>query len=341
MILGRRTTRLETTPVEAGALQKMHFYEQRSPGLRKQSAVGAYLAGSPPLASWHRGPARLQWPVRMTSDRVLGAILGLVAGDRNGGPQRFALRLARSLVALRRFDPGDVLGRYLEWWRSGAFDTGPTAAHVFQLIEQGVTPERAARLVHEASGGQTAGVGPAHRVTPLGALPIVPAGELLQAARREARLTHWHPLAGWVAGAVALLIRRLVAGQELEAALEASERDVARAAASEADRRAAVVVEILGAALRRELAVERAGAGGYAPETFAAALAFVIRYDASFEVALERSIAFAGGANYAPVLVGAIAGARAGASAIPQRMLRHERDIVREFRRLVAEESAR
>ena len=42
-----------------------------------------------------------------------------------------------------------------------------------------------------------------------------------------------------------------------------------------------------------------------------------------FAEALERSLAFAGPANYCPVLVGAIAGARWGASAIMPSSLAH------------------
>ena len=44
---------------------------------------------------------------------------------------------------------------------------------------------------------------------------------------------------------------------------------------------------------------------------------------ATFAEALERSLAFAGPANYCPVLVGAIGGGRWGASAIPQASLAH------------------
>jgi len=44
---------------------------------------------------------------------------------------------------------------------------------------------------------------------------------------------------------------------------------------------------------------------------------------ACFAEALERSLTFAVSANYCPVLVGAIGGARWGASAIPQPTLAH------------------
>ena len=48
--------------------------------------------------------------------------------------------------------------------------------------------------------------------------------------------------------------------------------------------------------------------GGYAPEVLAAAVYFLDKYPV--DVALGAAKAFAGGANYCPVLVGAIGGGR-------------------------------
>jgi ADP-ribosylglycohydrolase len=61
---------------------------------------------------------------------------------------------------------------------------------------------------------------------------------------------------------------------------------------------------------------------GFAPEVLRAALYFVDT-SKTFPDALHRAIAFAGSANYCPVLVGAIAGARWGASTIPANDLEH------------------
>ena len=62
--------------------------------------------------------------------------------------------------------------------------------------------------------------------------------------------------------------------------------------------------------------------GGYAPDVLRAALFFVAT-SACFTEALDRSLTFAGPSNYCPVLVGAVAGARWGASAIPPSALGH------------------
>jgi len=53
-------------------------------------------------------------------DRCRGALLGLTAGDRNGGPNEMAARLTEGLAEQGRFDRDDVLARYVAWWRDGA-----------------------------------------------------------------------------------------------------------------------------------------------------------------------------------------------------------------------------
>jgi len=62
--------------------------------------------------------------------------------------------------------------------------------------------------------------------------------------------------------------------------------------------------------------------GGFAPDVLQAAVYFV-NQSAYFVEALDRSLAFAGPSNYCPVIVGTIAGARWGASAIPPSSLSH------------------
>jgi len=62
--------------------------------------------------------------------------------------------------------------------------------------------------------------------------------------------------------------------------------------------------------------------GGFAPDVLRAALHFV-GTSVCLAEALGRSLAFAGAANYCPVLVGAIGGARWGAAAILHPTLAH------------------
>src|SRR3954449_12512843 len=103
-------------------------------------------------------------------DRCRGVLVGLAAGDRIGGPIRMAVRLAESLLDCGGFDPADVLGRYLRWWREGAFDTGPVSDRALALVAAGVPAPEAPGQVHREFSGKTAGCNPAHRSPPLSML---------------------------------------------------------------------------------------------------------------------------------------------------------------------------
>lgn len=231
-----------------------------------------------------------------TADLSRGVLIGLAAGDRNGGPIRMAVRLAESLLDLGGFDPADVLDRYLRWWREGAFDTGPVSERALKLQAAGMPTQEATSQVHREFGGKTAGCNPAHRSPSLAMLTSLVDEDLAGCAMAEVRLTHYDPLAGEVAAAVNKLCRSLIRGAVWDVALRHG-----------------------GEFARQEATGKN---GGFAPDVLRAALHFV-GTSVSFPAALERSLAFAGAANYCPVLVGAIGGARWGASAIPQAVLAH------------------
>jgi ADP-ribosylglycohydrolase len=229
-------------------------------------------------------------------DRCRGTLMGLAAGDQIGGPIRMALRLAESLLELGTFDAADVLGRYLRWWREGAFDTGPVSDRALELQAAGMPVPEATAQVHRECGGKTAGCNPAHRSPPLAMLTSLADDDLASCALTEARLTHYDPLAGEVAAAVCKLCRSLIRGAAWDVVLQPCGRFAGQGGPG--------------------------NNGGFAPDVLRAALHFV-GTSACFPEALERALAFAGSANYCPVLVGAIGGARWGASAIPQAALAH------------------
>jgi ADP-ribosylglycohydrolase len=247
------------------------------------------------------------------ADQCRGVLLGLAVGDRNGGPTELAIRLAESLADRRAFDRDDVLARYLAWWREGAFDTGPVAALVLERVACGVPVDKAVAQADRELGGQTAGCNPAHRAAPL-AMAAFLADEILgDCAVQEAALTHAHPLAGDVAAAVVTLCRALVRGYGWGAALSMAARS-----------RLPATVR----ALQPTESPKRLSRGGFAPDVLQAAVHFVTAH-ASFDAALTASLRFAGPANYSPVLVGSIGGARWGARAIQAEHLAHCRDRAR------------
>jgi ADP-ribosyl-[dinitrogen reductase] hydrolase len=229
-------------------------------------------------------------------DRCRGVLVGLAAGDCIGGPLRMAVRLAESLFDCGNFNPSDILRRYLAWWREGAFDTGPVSDRALELVASGISVQEATAQVHRDAGGMTAGCNPAHRSPPLAMCAAVADDDLAGCVIAEARLTHFDPLAGQVAAAATGLCRALVRGDGWDVAL----RQASGFAASDGP----------------------GSNGGFAPDVLRAALHFV-GSSARFSEALDRSLVFAGPSNYCPVLVGAVAGARWGASAIPPSALAH------------------
>jgi ADP-ribosylglycohydrolase len=234
--------------------------------------------------------------ITTVEDRCRGILIGLAAGDRIGGPIRMAVRLAESLFDCTSFDTADILERYLAWWREGAFDTGPVSDRVFALLAAGMPVQDATAQVHREFNGMTAGCNPAHRSPPLSMLAAIADKDLAACAMTDAGLTHHDPIAGEVAATVSKLGRSLIHGDAWHVALrECGGFDDQEGPGNN---------------------------GGFAPDVLRAAVYFVNK-SACFAEALDRSLAFAGPANYCPVLVGAIAGGRWGASAIPPSSLAH------------------
>jgi ADP-ribosylglycohydrolase len=217
-----------------------------------------------------------------------------------------ALCLAESLADRREFDREDILGRYCAWWREGGFDTGPVSALVFDLIASGVPSSEAVARVHAECAGRTAGCNPAHRSPPLAMAAFLADDQLPDLAGQEASLTHRDSLAGDVAAATVVLCRCLIKGSDWTTAV--------RQAATGREERTRPALQ--------GGAAEPPHEGGFAPEALRAALFFVSTHT-GFAAALEAAAGFAGPANYCPVLVGTIAGARWGAAAVPSGLLIH------------------
>src|SRR5262245_58756972 len=155
-------------------------------------------------------------------DRCRGVLLGLAAGDRNGGPVRMALRLAASLLRRETMDHEDVLAGYLDWWRTDGVDSGPTVAAVMAKIDAGIGWEEAAKQVDLEARGQTAGCNPAHRSSPLAMHSAIPDDQMRPSALLDSFLTHWHELAADASAATVVLCRALIRGRPWPEALVAA-----------------------------------------------------------------------------------------------------------------------
>ena len=246
------------------------------------------------------------------NEAACGLLLGLVAGDRIGGPGQMALCLAESLQEKLCFDQHDIGLHYLQWWKHDGYDSGPTAAAVFRLVSAGEKYADAAEIVHNKSGGMTAGCNPLHRNTVLAMSQQIKTEYLSAVAKEETRLTHFHNIAGEASSSACLLSRYLLEGDSWNVALEKVSGESS--------------IEIQDA-LKKSSRGEISSAG-YAPHVLAAAI-FFVNHGVSFDDALQKSIEFAGSANYCPVLVGSLAGTRWGASSISDRWLTEVRNLGR------------
>lgn len=219
-------------------------------------------------------------------NKALEIILsGIRAGDDNGGPTRTSELLADSFTQQNGFDPQDISNRYLNWWKSDAFDTGPVFALVFSRVTEGMRQDQAVREADRMLGSETAGCNPAHRISPLAAFRFIETNDIPVIARTEARLTHWHSSAGDAASIVALLCRFMIEGNEWAAS---------KSLAEELDPKG-----------WRTVCSGKISHGGYAPDVVRTAISFLDE-----KQPLERAKAFAGPANYSPVLVGVFSAVR-------------------------------
>ena len=148
----------------------------------------------------------------MINDLTNLIINGVKMGDQIGGPSELAEILSESIVRNNEFNEEDLRARYLTWWKSDAFDTGPTYASVFSKIDKGMDPRVAVQTVHKEFGYNTAGCGPAHRATPLAGILNIPTDQLITIARHEAKITHFDSDAGYGSAIVILLCRYLLEG---------------------------------------------------------------------------------------------------------------------------------
>ncbi len=234
-------------------------------------------------------------------DRIKGVLMGIAAGDRIGGIINLSVRLSESLISCKKFDIDHIGKTYLDWYNNGAFDTGQVATMVFSYVNKGLSFNEAVNKVDEELGGLTAGCNPVHRNSPLAMVSFIKDEQLVDFAKQETLLTHKNCLAGDVAATNVVLCRALINGDNWEVALQKA-----------ANGRMLPTTQAL--LYSSEKTISRQG---YSPEVLEAAIYF-LNTSNSFKEALESSIEFAGAANYCPVLVGAIGGARWGASSIPE-----------------------
>lgn len=208
---------------------------------------------------------------------------GIKKGDQIGGPYELSKILTSSLEANNGFNKDDLINRYYKWWQEGAFDTGPTYANVFNKVLQGYNQEDAVFKTHQDFDENTAGCGPAHRCTPLAGFMKVQTNALIEIARQEAKITHFHEDAGYGSAIVVLMCRLLLEGKSIEAACkEISEIDDLKQS-------------------WKKLENAKLSPDGYVYNVIYSALYFIKN-----KKTLKESIQFSGKANYSSIIFSAL-----------------------------------
>jgi len=266
-------------------------------------------------------------------DRLRGVAVGATVGDALGMPLEFgpaspaaqlvremrpgrlpagaftddtemALALADSLLAHSPLDPADLAARFVAWYRAGPADIGRQTRLVLKRIARG-EPWDAAVAAVQAENPWSAGNGSIMRCWPVALAHWDDLDRLLADSRRQSQVTHPH--AECVAGCafVNAAIYHLARGIAPQAAVTQACHD--------ADLPAAL----------RELILEAPTKGrgqlpntGWVRHTLESAVWGLLTTD-SFTEAVVQVVNLGDDADTAGAVVGALAGAAYGLSAIP------------------------
>ena len=277
--------------------------------------------------------------------RARGALLGLVAGNQLAAPTEhlgtpkairaafpdgvrdlapppegspydddaaMTLLLAESLVERADFDVQDVAGRWVAWMQRDGRGVGVTTRRALQLIEGGIEPFEAGRLVRDSDLRAAAGNGSVMRCLPVALRFHDNVSKLIRVSTQQAAITHADERATWGAAAVNLAVRELLHGNPyfVEEVLHQL-ADTAPRALLEAIHRVPWVEEA-------ELPISVPGQVGYVVHCVEIAF-WSAMHRPSLEDALI-SLAEAGGdTDTNAAVAGALLGARDGEAGIPPR----------------------
>lgn len=268
-------------------------------------------------------------------DRALGAFLGLAVGDALGTPLEFSMRdslphqtritgggpfglapgqwtddtamalaLAESLVRRGGLDPSDLMGRFVAWWRFGAysctgacFDIGTQTAEALARFEKSHEPF--AGTTHEHAAGN----GSLMRMAPAVLFALDDRAETTRIAREQSRTTHGAPQALDACALFAEILAEAILG----------EREPLRPRAFAGH----PAIATIASGAWREKSRDEIRSSGYVVDTLEAALWAVGRTE-NFEDALILAVNLGDDSDTVGAVTGQMARALHGAAAIPE-----------------------
>ena len=270
-------------------------------------------------------------------DKYRGCLLGLAVGDALGAPLEFldrdqiverfgevrdmmgggwlntqpgeftddtqmALAIARSIVRSSGVDPADIATLFVDWLQSDPKDIGNTTVRSLSLLEAGVPWNEAGAQTLEERGGSAPANGSLMRSAPIALACRNDRDALIRSSIDVSRITHADPLACWSCVALNQAIAALLSetGDAIEAAADVPEAEVKSAI-------------IQSSADRQDIR-----SGGFVLATLQAAFWAFRKHD-GFENVVVAAVNLGGDADTTGAVAGSLAGARYGASSIPER----------------------
>jgi ADP-ribosyl-[dinitrogen reductase] hydrolase len=247
----------------------------------------------------------------MVGDGTWGQPPGTVTDDTDQ-----ALCLARSLVERGTFDPADVADRFVDWLASGPFDVGVMTRRSIERLRAGDPWDEAGQAVWaESPEGSNAGNGSVMRAPPVAVAYRDAPAELVRTSRDSSRITHADPRCTAGCAVVNLTVAALL--EEVEAPLAGALDRVRDSAAVEWPEELETAVRPIAAGERDDLDLRTSG---YVVHTLQTALADALAAPDA-ETAIVRAVNRGGDADTIGAVAGALAGARFGASTLPERWL--------------------
>ena len=240
-------------------------------------------------------------------DIIGGGWLRLAPGEVTDDTQMTTC-IAESIVATGTVNGDDIARRFVDWLHSEPKDIGTTTRRALMYLDRGLSWQEAGERTYREVGGQGIGNAGVMRCAPVGLFRCNDLDRLIADTRLSSAITHADPLAQWAAVAVNAALRELL--------LNGQQPDFLERIAAVIEERA-VAQAVLAIPYIREAEVRSTG---YALHTMQTALWSLTHYP-TFEEAVIAAVNFGDDADTSGAVAGALAGAREGAGAIPERWL--------------------
>jgi ADP-ribosyl-[dinitrogen reductase] hydrolase len=233
-----------------------------------------------------------------------GGWLHLPAGEVTDDTQ-MARCLARSLVERAAFDGDDIAAKFVEWYRSDPPDIGNTTVHAIMQLASGTHWTEAGQRTHEALRPRDASNGSIMRAAPVALFARGNREQLATFSIDQSRITHANPLCLDSCVALNVAIAALLddpSADPIAVALESTSNEQVNAAIQAASSASAETLD----------------ASGYVLATLQSSFWALVNHE-SFEDVVVAAVNLGDDADTTGAVAGALAGARWGYAAIPER----------------------